>query len=37
MEIISAPPIQDKVAMSLDVVPRQGISGIQVGDEVIPA
>ncbi len=36
METMSAAPIQDKVAMSLVVVPRQGISGIQAGDEVIP-
>ena len=36
METMSALPIEDKVAMSLVVVPRQGISGIQAGDEVIP-
>ena len=35
METISAAPIQDKAAMSLVVVARQGISGIQSGDEVI--
>ena len=36
METMSAMPIEDKVAMSLVVVARQGISGIQTGDEVIP-
>jgi acid phosphatase (class A) len=36
METMSAMPIEDRVAMSLAVVPRQGISGIQAGDEVIP-
>ena len=36
METMSAMPIEDKVAMSLVVVPRQGISAIQTGDENIP-
>jgi hypothetical protein len=36
METMSAMPIEDKVAMSLVVVPRQGITGIQAADEVIP-
>ena len=35
METMSAMPIEDKVAMSLAVVGRQGISGIQIGNEVI--
>jgi hypothetical protein len=33
---MSAMPIEDKVAMSLVVVPRQGIAAIQIGDENIP-
>ena len=37
METMSAMPIEDKVAMSLVVVAKQGISGIQAGDKVIPA
>ena len=36
METMSAMPIENKVAMSMVVVPRQGISGIQSGEEVIP-
>jgi hypothetical protein len=36
METMSATPIEDKAAMSLVVVPRQGISGIRAGDEVLP-
>ena len=36
METMSAQPIEDRVAMSLVVVPRRGISGIQAGDGVIP-
>jgi hypothetical protein len=35
METMSAMPIEDKVAISLAVVGRQGISGIQIGNEVI--
>lgn len=35
IETMSAMPIEDKVAMSIVVVAREGISGIQVGDEVI--
>ena len=35
MEIMSAMPIEDKVGMSLVVVAKQGISGIQAGDEVM--
>lgn len=36
METMSAMPIEDKVGMSLVVVPRQGISWIRAGDEVVP-
>ena len=36
METMSSMPIQDKVAMSLVVVARQGITAIQAGDEVTP-
>ena len=36
METLSAMPIEDKVAMSLVKVARQGIIAIQVGDEIIP-
>jgi hypothetical protein len=36
METMSAMPIEEKVGISLVVVARQGISGIQAGDEVIP-
>ncbi|MCK4604026.1 MAG: hypothetical protein KAU41_04920 [Deltaproteobacteria bacterium] len=36
METMSAMPIQDKVAMSLVVVARQGITAIQTGDKDIP-
>lgn len=36
METMSAMPIEDKVAMSLAVVARQGITAIQSGDEIIP-
>jgi hypothetical protein len=36
METMSAMPIEEKVAMSLVVVPRQGISWIRAGDEVVP-
>ncbi|MBW1851203.1 MAG: hypothetical protein JRJ15_07185 [Deltaproteobacteria bacterium] len=36
METMSAMPIEDKVAMSLVVVARQGIAAIQTGDENIP-
>lgn len=36
METMSAKPIEDTVAMSLVVVPRRGISGIQAGVGVIP-
>jgi hypothetical protein len=35
METMSALPIEDKVAMSLVKVDRQGISGLQSGDEII--
>ena len=35
METISAMPIEDKVAMSLAVVPRQGINFIKSGDSLI--
>ena len=35
METMSAMPIEDKVAMSLVVIARQGITGIQSGDEII--
>lgn len=36
METMSAMPIEDKVAMSLVVVPRKGITAIQSGDDNIP-
>ena len=36
METMSAMPIEDKVAMSLVVVPRKGIQSIQSGDKKIP-
>jgi len=36
METMSAMPIEDKVAMSLVVVNRKGITAIQSGDEIIP-
>jgi len=36
METMSAMPIEDKVAMSLVVVARQGITAIQAGDKNIP-
>lgn len=36
LETMSALPIEAKVAMSLAVVPRQGISAIQTGKEIIP-
>jgi hypothetical protein len=35
METMSAMPIEDKVAMSLVVIPRQGITGIKSGDKII--
>ncbi|MBW1842603.1 MAG: hypothetical protein JRI75_12560 [Deltaproteobacteria bacterium] len=34
METMSAMPIEDKTAMSLVVVPRIGITGIQTGDKI---
>ena len=36
METMSAMPIEDKVAMSMVVVPRKGITAIQAGDKIIP-
>ena len=36
METMSAMPIEDKVAMSLVVVPREGIRAIQTRDKIIP-
>lgn len=36
METLSALPIEDKVAMSVVVVPRKGITGLKKGDTVIP-
>jgi hypothetical protein len=36
METLSAMPIEDKVAMSLVVVAREGITGVQAGSIVIP-
>ncbi len=36
METLSAMPIEDKVAMSLVLVPRHGITAIQAGDEINP-
>ena len=36
METMSAMPIEDKVAISLVVVARQGIKAIQAGDRIVP-
>ncbi len=36
METMSAMPIEDKVAMSLVVIGRQGITAIQAGGKIIP-
>jgi len=36
METMSAMPIEDKVAISLVVIPRQGIIAIQSGNEINP-
>lgn len=36
METRSAMPIEDKVAMSLVVVPRKGITAIQIGNKNVP-
>lgn len=36
METMSAMPIKDQVAMSLVLVPRQGIIAIQSGDDITP-
>ena len=36
METMSAMPIEEKVAMSMAVVARQGITALQTGDETIP-
>ena len=35
METLSARPIENKVAMSLVLLSRQGITGIRSGDEII--
>lgn len=34
IETMSAMPIEDKVAMSMVLVGRQGITGIQSGDKI---
>ena len=36
IETMSAMPIEDKVAISLVVVARQGIKAIQAGDRIVP-
>lgn len=36
METRSALPIEDKVAMALVVIPREGVTGIQSDDKIIP-
>jgi hypothetical protein len=36
METMSAMPIEDKVAMSMVVVSRQGLTAIQSGDKIMP-
>ena len=36
METMSAMPIEDKVAMSLAVVPRKGIESIQSSEGMLP-
>ena len=35
METMSVIPIEDRVAMSLVVVARDGINGLRVGNEII--
>lgn len=35
METLSALPIEDKVAMSMVMVPRKGITGLKAGDQII--
>ena len=36
METMSALPIEEKAAISLVVVPRQGIEGLKAGETVLP-
>ena len=36
METMSAMPIEEKVAMSMAVVARRGITALQIGDETVP-
>jgi hypothetical protein len=36
METMSAIPIEEKVAMSMAVIPRAGVVAIQAGTEKIP-
>ena len=36
METMSAMPIEDKVAISLVVVARKGITAIHAGDKIVP-
>jgi len=36
METMSAMPVEDKVAMSMVVIPRSCVAGIRNGDEIIP-
>jgi len=36
METLSALPIEEKVAMSMAVVAREGITAIQAGETIIP-
>ena len=36
METMSSMPIEDKVAMSLVMIARRGISAIQTGDKIVP-
>jgi len=36
METMSAMPIEDKIAMSMVLVARQGIKAIQSGNKIIP-
>jgi hypothetical protein len=36
IETLTAMPIEDRVAMSIAVIPRGGVHFIQVGDEHVP-
>jgi hypothetical protein len=36
METLTSRPIEDKVAMAMAVVPREGIRSVKASDELIP-